>query len=281
MSLDFRGRYYYRPPYLNPQGNDLSRSLLMFANAPPINDERAADWLRVHGANMWGLGKQDWRSRIDWVHEQAKAITAVADDPWLHAEFWTKADKPWQFLAFCRAYAQLLREGLGCPCNLPIMLDCTCSGIQHYSALLRSEEMGALVNLTDGDGGPSDIYKTVIEAVLEDLRSSDDEEAKKWLLLQPDRSLAKPAVMTLPYSATRSAFYFYCYEWASDRSEQMFKKRSWVNLPGAAKTVSYMATVLHRHATAMVGPAAQAMEWLKAVGRAAVKAGVEIGRAHV
>lgn len=276
MSLDFRGRYYYRPPYLNPQGNDMSRSLLLFADGPPINDNEAADWLRIHGANMWGLGKQDWRSRVDWVHENQLQLEAVGRDPWRHADFWARADKPWQFLAFCHAYQEFSHQGYGYRCGLPIMLDCTCSGIQHYSALLRSEEMGALVNLTDGDDGPSDIYKTVIEAVLEDLRSQDSEHARKWLTLQPDRSLAKPAVMTLPYSATRSAFYFYCYDWAVERSEQLFNKRSWVNLPGAAKTVSFMAGLLHRHATSMVGPAAEAMQWLKAVGKAAGKAGVSL-----
>ena len=41
MSLDFRGRYYYRPPYLNPQGNDVSRSLLLFANGTPNQYESA------------------------------------------------------------------------------------------------------------------------------------------------------------------------------------------------------------------------------------------------
>jgi len=276
MSLDFRGRYYYRPPYLNPQSNDVSRALLMFANAQPIGDNEAADWLRIHGANMWGLGKLDWRSRIDWVLEHEPQIKAVGTQPWLHAEFWMKADKPWQFLAFCREYAGFLAEGYGYSCGLPIMLDCTCSGIQHYSALLRSQEMGALVNLVSHDDGPADIYKTVIDGVLERLRSSTDEQAKAWLTLQPDRSLAKPAVMTLPYSATRSAFYFNCYDWALERSEQLFNKRSWVNLPGAHKTVHYMATLLHEEATSMVGPAAEAMEWLRAVGKAAGKADVPL-----
>ena len=276
MSLDFRGRYYYRPPYLNPQGNDVSRSLLLFAEGTPISCEQDADWLRVHGANVYGLGKQDFRSRIDWVHENQLQIEATGRDPWQHAEFWMRADKPWQFLAFCRAYQQFSSQGYGYVCDLPVMLDCTCSGIQHYSALLRSSQMGALVNLTDNDSGPADIYRTVIERVLTILRGSDDQMAADWLQLQPDRSLAKPCVMTLPYSATRSAFYFYAYNWALERSEELFNNKTWVNLPGATKTVHYMARILHEQATSLVQPAAEAMEWFRSVGRVAGKAGVPL-----
>ena len=39
VQCDFRGRYYYRPPYLQPQANDTGRSLLQFANGTPINTE--------------------------------------------------------------------------------------------------------------------------------------------------------------------------------------------------------------------------------------------------
>jgi DNA-directed RNA polymerase len=276
MSLDFRGRYYYRPPHLNPQGNDVSRSLLLFAEGTPISSEDEADWLRIHGANMWGLSKQDFRARIDWVHENQLQIEAVGRDPWQHAEFWMRADKPWQFLSFCRAYQQFNHQGYGYVCDLPVMLDCTCSGIQHYSALLRNEEMGALVNLTRSEDGPADIYRTVIEKVLAVLRSSDDPIASDWLLLQPDRTLAKPCVMTLPYSATRSAFYFYAFNWALDRSEELFNSKCWVNLPGAIKRVHWMARILHEQATSLVQPAAEAMEWFRAVGRIAGKADVPL-----
>ena len=268
ISLDFRGRYYYRPPYLNPQGNDVSRSLLLFANGTPIETEEHVDWLRIHGANLYGLGKTDWQTRIDWVKEKEQLIMGAGNDPWLNAEFWMRADKPWCFLAFCKEYREFKQHGWGHICALPIMLDCTCSGIQHYAALLRSKEMGELVNLTFNDR-PQDIYTEVINRVNEQLRISDDPRAKKWLLLQPDRSLAKPCVMTSPYSATRTAFYYYCYDWAQQRSKDMFTGKTWTTKKGAMSTMHFMAALLHKETTALIGPAVAAMEWFRKVGRLA------------
>ena len=205
--MDFRGRFYYRPPYLNPQGNDVSRSLLLFANAKPITEESHVDWLRIHGANLYGL-KSDWQTRIDWVKEREQLICGAGNDPWINAEFWMRADKPWSFLAFCREYSNFLRHGWGYECALPIMLDCTCSGIQHFAGILRSKSLASEVNLYPSDR-PQDIYATVITKVNEHLRDSTDERARKWLMLQPDRSLSKPCVMTTPYAASRTAFYYY------------------------------------------------------------------------
>ena len=270
MSLDFRGRYYYRPPYLNPQGNDVSRCLLLFSDGQPITTSKQADWLRVHGANMYGHGKLDFQSRIDWVHQEEQHIVACGTDPWAHAEFWMRADKPWCFLAFCRSYMQFKREGYGYVCQLPVTLDCTCSGIQHYSALLRNEEMGRLVNLLPSEQ-PQDIYGSVIARVLAALRASDDPDARKWLQLQPDRSLAKPVVMCLPYSATHSAFYFNCYDWAVERSNELFNGKTWATRKGAMSTVHFMARILHREAAALIGPAEQAMKWFRAIGKDAGK----------
>ena len=275
MSLDFRGRYFYRQPFLNPQGNDACRSLLRFSKGVPITNEQQADWLRVHGANAYGMGKHDHRTRCDWVDQNRDAIAAAGRDPWLRPEFWLKADKPWTFLAFCRAYSQWLDHGPGYVCTLPVTVDCTCSGIQHYSGMLRSEEMGAMVNLVDNDE-PQDIYSKVMSRVLLRLRESDDPRARKWLALQPDRSLAKPIVMTLPYSATPIAYYHACYAWALERAESMLGPGAWPFKKGAMSTMHFMAQVLHTEARALIGHAEQAMEYLRALGRAAGKEGVAL-----
>ena len=269
MSLDFRGRFYYRPPYLNPQGNDISRSLLLFANAKPINTEEDLNWLRIHGANLYGL-KSDWQTRIDWVIEREQLITGAGNDPWSNAEFWMRADKPWSFLAFCREYHLFRSQGYGYQCALPVMLDCTCSGIQHFSGLLRNKEMGSMVNIAPSDK-PQDIYGTVITKVNEALRDSTDDRARKWLMLQPDRSLAKPCVMTTPYAASRTAFYYYAYEWAQKRAKDLFGNGSWTVQKGCMTTMHFMANILHREATKIISPAVAAMKYFKAIGLRAGK----------
>jgi DNA-directed RNA polymerase, mitochondrial len=119
VQCDFRGRYYYRPPYLQPQANDTGRSLLQFANGTPINTEAEADWLRIHGANTYGHNKLTWAGRIAWVHEHQLEIEATGREPWCNQEFWAGAKDPWQFLAFCREYQQFSPTGwAGCATTL-------------------------------------------------------------------------------------------------------------------------------------------------------------------
>lgn len=278
MQLDFRGRYYYRPPFLHPQANDIGRSLLQFANGKPITSEAEADWLRVHGANMYGHNKLSWQARVDWVHEHQLDIEEAGRDPWLTPSFWTEADEPWQFLAFCRAYQQFSHHGYGHVCQLPVVLDCTCSGIQHYSALLRSSEMGRLVNLASSDK-PQDIYSAVLQEVLSQLRddaANGVPHAQSWLQLQPDRSLLKPVVMTLPYSASRQAVFMFCQQWAFDRTTELYGTDGWCFKKGAIAAMHYMATILTRQTSLIVGPAKHAMAWFKQAGKLAGKHNVEL-----
>lgn len=266
MQLDFRGRYYYKPPYLNPQSNDIGRSLLQFANGTPIRDEVEAEWLWVHGANLYGHSKLSWRSRLDWAHQNKEAICRSGMDPWKATEFWTEADDPWQFLAFCHAAYKYVTQRHGYVCQLPVVLDCTCSGIQHYSALLRNEQMAELVNLMPSDK-PQDIYSRVLNAVLEQLRADHDSpHARSWLELQPDRSLTKAVVMTMPYSATRAAVFRHCQVWAFDRMLDLYGSNKWKFKAGAIAAMHYMTSILVNETANMIGPAKAAMLWFKRVG---------------
>jgi DNA-directed RNA polymerase len=278
MQLDFRGRYYYRPSFLNPQGSDMARALLLFANGTPITTEEEADWLRIHGANTYGYSKTSWRARLDWVHEHQLEIEAAGRDPWGRAEFWTKADDPWQFLAFCRTYQQFSHHGYGYVCRLPVVLDCTCSGIQHYAALLRSEDMAQLVNLLPSEE-PRDIYSVVLDRVLAQVRSdaeAGDPHASSWLQLQPDRSLLKPVVMTTPYSATRQAIFGFCQGWAFDRTVELYGLDGWCFKKGAMAAMHYMTTIVCRETAEVIGPAKKAMHWFKQVGKLAGEYDVEL-----
>jgi len=273
VQLDFRGRYYYRPPYLNPQANDTGRSLLQFAAGTPINTEAEADWLRIHGANSYGHSKLTWAARIQWVHQHQLEIEAAGREPWSAQEFWTNAKDPWQFLAFCRAYQQFSHHGYGWICHQPVVLDCTCSGIQHYSALLRSQEMAELVNLTPSEA-PRDIYSAVLNKVLAITRAdaaTGNQHAANWLQLNPDRTLAKPVVMTIPYSATRQAVVNFCHAWAVDRGHELYDRNCWCFKRGAMASHHYMATILYRETSALIQPAKAAMSWFKKVGSEAGK----------
>lgn len=272
VQIDFRGRYYYIPPFLNPQGGDIARSLLKFSEGKPIANADDAYWLYVHGAGMYGFTKLTWQDRVDWVKENHAKIMRTGEDVWGMASFWNEAKEPWQFLSFCLEYCKFKQQGYGYVCTLPVVLDCTCSGVQHYSALLRSEDMAKLVNLTDTDK-PQDIYSVVLEEVLELLRhdaANNVEHAADWLQLQPDRSLLKPIVMTIPYSASRNALFGFVMQWAYERTEELYGNISnWKFKDGAYSASYYLTNILMAYTHKHISPAVKAMDWLKLIGKAA------------
>lgn len=167
--MDFRGRLYPIPVLLQPQGSDLAKGLLRFAEGKQVaGNPKAVEWLEIHGANMFGFDKASYQERIDWVQQRKDEIQAIAKNP-LDNLAWTEADKPFQFLAWCFEYAEYLKNPAEFRTHLPIQLDGTCNGLQHYSALLNDEVGGKAVNIVNTDT-PSDIYAIVADKLQEKLK---------------------------------------------------------------------------------------------------------------
>lgn len=203
--VDFRGRVYDLPMFLKPQGDDLSKGLLQFANGKPLGED-GGYWLAVHGANVWGEDKCSLDDRVAWVMNNEAKIFAAADAPF-EERFWMDADKPFQFLAFCFEWAAAREVGTEYVSHIPVALDGSCNGLQHLSAILRDPIGGAAVNLLPADK-PQDIYSEVLSKVVDELnvRSKRGEPtAQRWLPLM-QRKTVKRNVMTLPYGATQTGF---------------------------------------------------------------------------
>jgi len=206
---DFRGRLYAVTTGVNPQGSDLQRALLRFADGKPLADKEAQDWFLINGANRFGVDKVPFAERIQWVHENHLHIMAMADDPLSH-DGWAQADKPLQFLAWCKEYAAWRRDPGTFVSHLPVGMDGSCNGLQHFSAMLRDEVGGAATNLVPADK-PGDIYQQVADVVsgklaaldMESLSDTDRAVALTWQAHGVSRKLVKRSVMTLPYGATR------------------------------------------------------------------------------
>ena len=212
-NLDFRGRTYAMPAYLHPQGDDVCRGLLQFASGKPLGTPEAADWLAIHGANCLAdapdgskLDKLPFGERISWIEAHTEEIQAVAVDPYDH-DWWVSADKPLQFLAFCFEWAGYQEQGLSFESAIPVAMDGSCNGLQHYSALLRDPVGGKAVNLVPSDR-PSDIYQQVADRVNEKLDAdSDNPLSLAWIKWgKVDRKFCKRPVMTLPYGARKFGF---------------------------------------------------------------------------
>ena len=219
--LDFRSRKYPVESFMSPQVADWGKALLLFNNGFPINDYQDADWLAIHGANLFGNDKVSFTERVQWAWDNEDNIVKTAENP-LDYTWWTEADKTWQFLAWCFEWYGLLREGWGYYTHLPCAADGSCNGLQHLSAILRDEVGGKATNLIAGDK-PSDIYSDVAEKtkrLIEADAEQGHELARKCLTFGIDRSITKRPVMIVPYSGTQHACREYIQEAIADRIEK-------------------------------------------------------------
>lgn len=204
---DSRGRFYPLTYGLNPQGSDLSKALLHFAEGLPVADEEARLWFHVQGANKWGFDKATLQDRMAWVVERHDQIMGFAADPVGNSQ-WTEADSPLQFLAWCFEYAEFKSSPDTFVSHLPVSMDGSCNGLQNLSAMFRDLVGGSATNLTNNTA-MRDIYADVAKAAtlrLTDHVPVDEQEAKlkvMWLEHGISRKAVKRSVMTTPYGVTQ------------------------------------------------------------------------------
>jgi len=248
---DWRGRVYPIQQYINPQADGNGKALLEFSKGKALG-KHGERWLAIHGANTFGIDKCTFAERLRWIEEHQELILDSARNPLNGSCFWSKADKPFMFLAFCFEWLGYIEQGESFISHLPVSMDGSCSGLQHYSALLLDEAGGMHVNLVPMDR-PADIYGKVAE---ESQRIAGNEWDGKI-----DRSLTKRNTMTFTYSATLHGFTNQNLEEMRKRDPQQNRKAALdlakVNLEAIRKTVV---------------KAAEAMEYLKDVSKAFVRA---------
>ncbi len=183
--LDSRGRIY-TAAHFGHQGSDYKKALFRFAVSKPLG-AKGGQWLMIHLANSGDFEKVSKRSfadRLDWVADNQAIIELCATDPMdpdAYA-FWSKADNPFLFLQACMEFTAWALSGFSedFMSNLPIALDGSCSGIQHYSAIMRSREEARHVNLLPSDV-PQDLYGVVALKARPRIETQAD---PKWLEAQ-------------------------------------------------------------------------------------------------
>lgn len=276
-NLDKRGRAYPIPTGLSPQGNDTAQGLLTFADARPLGDT-GRYWLGIYGANLYGVDKVSFVDRLLWTEFHGDAITGVRNDPLSDESlaFWTKADKPYQFLAFCFEWyrVDVLGESKS---SLPVKMDATCSGIQHLSAMARDPSTGRAVNLLDGDT-PSDVYGDVaahmtasLQGIMETSEDPDEQLwSARWTAYGVDRKTTKRATMTLPYGSTQFSARQYLYDDLEERVNRKGDKEDTFegDLYGAAV---WATKHLWESINATVPGARETMNWLQGIATRASK----------
>lgn len=271
--MDFRGRMYPLSPLLNPQGDDTARGLLRFSEGQPVNTEDGAKWFFINGANLYGVDKVSLGGREQWVYDNMGAILASADSP-LDFTWWTAADKPWQFLAWCFEVAELRDNPETALTHLPVQQDGSCNGLQHYSAMLLDEVGGVTTNLVPADL-PQDIYQVVCDKVvlaLEALSEAGDETAKCWLTLKLDRKTTKRSVMVVPYGGTQRACFTYLKEWLREQGPEAnpWTKGSRVE----TEALQLLTGLVWQAIGETVIKAREAMDWIRNAAKVASKRGI-------
>jgi DNA-directed RNA polymerase len=257
-NLDFRGRIYPLPPVINPQSDDIGKSLLMFAEGRPLG-ESGAYWLAVHIANLFGIDKVSFDERVKWTNDNTDALMDSAFNPLDGERFWTEADDPWQALAACFEWAGACVQGAGYVSQLPIAMDGSCSGIQHFSAMLRDDEAAAAVNLKKNDK-PADIYTQVAERTEKFLLEDDSPLSRSWRG-NVTRKIVKRPCMTFAYSVTSRGIIQQILDEMRKTGEGILP--GWDNMEAAV----FLGPVVQRAICDTVKRAAEAMDWLKVAAR--------------
>ncbi|KAK3318175.1 hypothetical protein B0H66DRAFT_227040 [Apodospora peruviana] len=203
-NVDFRGRAYPIPAYLNHMGADHVRGLLVFAKGKALG-ANGLRWLKIQLANVFGYDKASLAEREEFTMNNMDNIRDSVTNGLDGKRWWLKAEDPWQCLAACHE----LIAALDSPdptkfiSHLPVHQDGTCNGLQHYAALGGDVWGAQQVNLIPGDR-PADVY-TAVAKLVEGYIAEDLERGNpyaKFLQGKISRKVVKQTVMTNVYGVT-------------------------------------------------------------------------------
>lgn len=261
--MDYRGRYYPIPHTLTPQGDERSRALLRFHTRTKLSpsDIGAWRWYLIQGSNLMGNDKVSLEERVAFTRKNHDNIMAVAASPFDN-QWWTEADKPWLFLAWCLEYSKIV-SGRQDYTQLPVNRDGKCNGLQHLAMATKDEQVGSLVSLVPSEK-PSDIYTKAAQAITDALPCDSYWKDKVT------RKLIKRNVMTTPYNVTSRGM-----------GEQL-KEELLVNSPDLKLTkedkirACELRDVNHRTIMGLLNKCAELMQWYNTVANIHMKENLKI-----
>ena len=228
MDADYRGRLYYKEPFLNYQGTDKARGMMKFAQGKPLVKENLK-WLAIHtscsfnmsygineipewceadyyaylqkeGLDNISVDKMTLRDREEWTYQYMQEILDAGKDGHLSNE----AEKRYSFLACCIEwydYNEAHSRGQLYMSHLPIPIDGSNNGWQHLGAISKDTHTGSLVGLV-----PVEIQKDFYVQTAKELKNlCKDDRLKKILHDMPmkkiRKGISKRGSMTRAYSA--------------------------------------------------------------------------------
>ena len=266
--VDWRYRFYFKSA-LDPQGNDLQKALLELARGKALG-ERGLFWLKVNVATCFGFDKATFEKRAEWADTHFAEIERVATDPF-NTDSFEQADSPWCFLAGCIDLVNAVNSGNPAEyvSHLPVAMDATNSGGQHFSAMLRDEIGGRMTNLFwEGQDEKADLYMDVKQRTdskvvvrLREGNPDDIVQAHFWRKNEITRTMTKRPTMTYFYSATIRSCSDYILLGAVDEGYESLEDFSLFKLSG------WLAPIMRDSIDAAMPAAAAAMKFIQDVTR--------------
>ena len=188
-------------------------------------------------------------------------VLEIASDPIANKQ-WMEADKPFGFLAACFEWAKYISVGEDHISHLPIAMDGSCSGLQHFGAMLLDEGTCKAVNVLQSGDAPADVYSVVLDKVRKLVEESTDPMARQWLT-RLHRNIVKQPIMTSVYSVTQRGITGQVDTWIGklvDKGDiEPFEGRGITNFKAAV----WLAPVILEALGEQLSAATQAMDWLK------------------
>lgn len=285
LQYDFRGRIYPVPSGLTYQDSDLAKSLLLFSDGKPLGSQEAVDRLAIHGANVFGeVDKKDFATRIKWVLDNEKYIIECAKDPHNHYDFWGIASEPYQFLAFCFEWNDFVnsKKSLSFVTNLICFSDCSNSGLQIFSGMLKDKAGGKATNVIS-NAEPQDVYKEVAEKTIELLEDMPESiEKKMWLEYGINRKTTKKVTMCIVYGLTKYSCRDYIEEHLKDMQEEEGKKNPFASsanpqgIPTTFQATNYLAKIVWKALDEVIVSAKKVMSWLQDTAKLVAENGLPV-----
>lgn len=199
VNIDWRGRIYTQSFYLDYQGSEFSLALLNINKSEQLN-EQGKFFFYIYGANIYNennISKHSFEEKYQWVINNLDKIYTMDEN------YILKAENPTLFAAFCLNMLKL-RDDSNHAINMPIFLDATCNGVQHFAAMILDSELANYVNLINDEDNVNDFYEKTIPAINQAINNSWMENSD--LILFKDivltRKELKRAIMTKSYNVT-------------------------------------------------------------------------------
>lgn len=264
-SCDFRGRFYTHQPWLQPQTNDLERSIVTFSDGCKL-DTRGELWA-AHALGSAYLGSQkSFNERTKWTHKNKELIKAVADSPINMISYCEQAKEPWQFLQLALEWNRVVLTKDKHLWDVPVGADSTASGLQILSAMRRDPVGMKFSNLLPPetpDAEPQDAYMEVLRVAR--VLAGSSEETKHLVEFLHHRSVGKPVLMVSIYGGSAS----------TNRKNiiQAYTELGMYPDPIGYQDANQIEMVLRKASKQVFPMAFEALDWLKKLSKQAFKNG--------